>query len=571
MEKRQKSEPCVIGLDFGSDSVRALLVNARSGTELASGVAEYPRWKEGRYCQPAQSQFRHHPLDYLESMTQAIQAAVAQVTPDIAQSVVGIGVDSTGSTPAPIDADGQILALRPEFADNPNAMFILWKDHTSVPMAERINQLAHSSDFPDYTRYVGGIYSSEWFWAKAAWVSEQDAAVARHAYSWVELCDWVPAVLSGNQHPDVLRRGMCAAGHKVMWHESWGGLPSEAFLTAVSPTLAGLRERMYHDVYTADQVAGYLTEAWAEQLGLEAGIAIAVGEFDCHMGAVGAGAGAHDLVKVIGTSTCDILMVEPSQVADKAIAGICGQVLGSALPDMTALEAGQSAFGDIYAWYKRLLLWPVQQYLSEHPDVSFDLTDFENALIPQLTQAAAALDEGGNQALAVDWHNGRRTPDANQRLKGAIAELNLGSTAVDLFAGLVEATAHGAKAIVDCFVNQGVNVDRLVAIGGISQKSPYVMQTCANVIGREIVVAESEQCCALGAAIFAAVAAGVYPTAQEAQKQMASPISRTYVPESAIPGVRESRYAMYRTLGQSLEQLSVERSNDTESSQRGDA
>ncbi|ASA55715.1 ribulokinase [Vibrio gazogenes] len=572
MENRQKSEPYVIGLDFGSDSVRALLVNARTGAELSSGVAEYPRWKEGKYCQPAQSQFRHHPKDYLESMTQAIQDAVAQVSTDIAQSVVGIGVDSTGSTPAPIDADGQVLALRPEFADNPNAMFILWKDHTSVPMAERINQLAHSSDFPDYTRYVGGIYSSEWFWAKAAWVSEQDAAVAQHAYSWVELCDWVPAVLSGHQHPDVLRRGVCAAGHKVMWHESWDGLPSEAFLTAVSPTLAGLRDRMYHEVYTADQVAGHLTDEWAAQLGLPAGIAIAVGEFDCHMGAVGAGAGAHDLVKVIGTSTCDILMVDPQQVADKAIAGICGQVLGSALPNMTALEAGQSAFGDIYAWYKRLLVWPVEQYLRDHPDVNFDLAEFENALIPQLAQAAATLEEGGNQALAVDWHNGRRTPNANQRLKGAIAELNLGSTAVDLFAGLVEATAHGAKAIVDCFVSQGVDVNRLIAIGGISQKSPYVMQTCANVIGRDIVVAESEQCCALGAAIFAAVAAGVYATTQEAQTQMASPISRTYTPTSAISNIRATRYDMYRHLGQSLEQLSQDRLDDvTSSSSKEDA
>ncbi|MBF9001986.1 ribulokinase [Vibrio nitrifigilis] len=556
----------VIGLDFGSDSVRALLVNATNGEEVASGVTYYPRWMKGMYSNPEQSQFRHHPQDYIEAMTSAVKDTLAQVPAQIAQSVVGIGVDTTGSTPAPIDKDGNVLALLPEFENNPNAMFVLWKDHTSVEKAELINELAHGNDFPDYTKYIGGIYSSEWFWAKAAWISEQDDSIAKNAYSWVELADWIPALISGNQHPDRFRRGICAAGHKAMWHESWGGLPDEKFLTAISPTLSGMRDRMFERVYTSDEEAGRLSAEWAERFGLPEGIAVAIGEFDCHMGAVGAGAGAHDLVKVIGTSTCDILMVDHDQVGDKTIHGICGQVKGSALPKLTALEAGQSAFGDIYAWYKNLLMWPLQQWAVQNPDQAEAVKGIEDQLIPLLADAAQNYEVQATSPLAMDWHNGRRTPYANQRLKGALTELNLGSSAPALFSALVESTAHGAKAIVDCFVDQGMDVNRVIAIGGISQKSPFVMQMCADVIGREIAIVRSEQCCALGAAIFAAVVAGVHPDSETAQKVMASPICQTYQPNSATQERREQRYGAYRELGRHIEQieefhLSQERSN----------
>ena len=555
MDNRSTETAYVIGLDFGSDSVRALLVNAHSGEEVATGVTYYPRWMEGKYSIPAQSQFRHHPLDYIEAMTSAIRDTLARVPQDVAQSVVGIGVDTTGSTPAPVDEQGNVLALLPEFEHNPNAMFILWKDHTSVTKADLINDLAHSGKYEDYTKYIGGIYSSEWFWAKAAWVAEQDQNVAERAHSWVELCDWIPALLSGSQHPDFFRRSICAAGHKAMWHPSWGGLPDQQFLSAISPTLDGMRERMSNEVYSADQLAGRLSDEWAETLGLPAGIAVAVGEFDCHMGAVGAGAGAHDLVKVIGTSTCDILMVDAETVGERTIHGICGQVEGSALPELMALEAGQSAFGDIYAWYKQVLMWPLRQYAEQQPEAKQTLQALEDALIPMLADAAQGADWQAESPLAIDWHNGRRTPYANQRLKGALTDLNLGSTAPALFASLVESTAHGAKAIVDCFVDQGVRVDRVIAIGGISQKSPYVMQMCADVIGRDIAVVESEQCCALGAAIFAAVAAGVYSSAPAAQARMASPISKVYSPNNQEQALRKQRYAAYRELGQHIEHL----------------
>lgn len=468
MDTLKTHQQHVIGLDFGSDSVRALVVNADTGKEVSSSVVYYPRWIKGLYCQPDQSQFRHHPQDYLDAMTDAIQEVLSTVSPTVTSSVVGIGVDTTGSTPAPIDENGTILALLPEFENSPNAMFVLWKDHTSVTKADLINELAHSGTYTDYTRYIGGVYSSEWFWAKAAWVSEQDEQIAKRAYSWVELCDWIPATLSGNQHPQKLRRSICAAGHKAMWHDSWGGLPDQAFLSAISPTLDGIRDRMFSDVFTSDQAAGYLSKEWAERLGLPEGIAIAIGEFDCHMGAVGAGAGANDLVKVIGTSTCDILMVEAEQVGDRTIHGICGQVEGSAMPELLALEAGQSAFGDMYAWFKNVLMWPLQAYVERNPDFALTAEEIASDLLPMLSEAAEQQGIDQYTPVAMDWLNGRRTPYANQRLKGAICDLNLGSASPAIFSALVESTAHGAKAIVDCFIEQDVTVERVIAIGGIA-------------------------------------------------------------------------------------------------------
>lgn len=555
MDTLKTHQQHVIGLDFGSDSVRALVVNADTGKEVSSSVVYYPRWMKGLYCQPDQSQFRHHPQDYLDAMIDAIQEVLSTVSPTVTSSIVGIGVDTTGSTPAPIDENGTILALLPEFENSPNAMFVLWKDHTSVTKADLINELAHSETYTDYTRYIGGVYSSEWFWAKAAWVSEQDEQIAKRTYSWVELCDWVPAILAGNQHPQKLRRSICAAGHKAMWHDSWGGLPDQEFLSAISPTLDGIRDRMFSQVFTSDQAAGYLSKEWAELLGLPEGIAIAIGEFDCHMGAVGAGAGANDLVKVIGTSTCDILMVEAEEVGDRTIHGICGQVEGSAMPELLALEAGQSAFGDMYAWFKNVLMWPLQAYVERNPDFALTAEEIASDLLPMLSEAAEQQGIDQYTPVAMDWLNGRRTPYANQRLKGAICDLNLGSASPAIFSALVESTAHGAKAIVDCFIEQDVTVERVIAIGGIAQKSPYVMQICADVIGREIIVVESEQCCALGAAIFAAVAAGVYPNTKAAQSVMASPVRQAYLPNPEVQAMRAERYATYRQLGQHMEQL----------------
>lgn len=552
----------VIGLDFGSDSVRAVLVDVENGQEKSAAVAHYPRWMKGLYCQASESQFRQHPKDYIESMTTAIKEALQHGPGGCADKVIGIGVDTTGSTPAPIDENGHILALLPQFEHNPNAMFVLWKDHTSITMAEKINQLAHCGQFPDYTQFIGGLYSSEWYWAKAAWVSEQDDEVAKAAYSWVELMDWLPALLSNNTSPHTIKRGICAAGHKALWHDSWGGLPSQPFLSAISPTLDGMRERYSKVVYTADQQAGILSNEWAEKLGLKAGIAIAIGEFDCHMGAVGAGAREHDLVKVIGTSTCDILMIEKEVIGDKTISGICGQVEGSALPDLVALEAGQSAFGDMYAWYQRLLAWPLNAWSKIHPEAAQEMNNISHAILPMLTDAIIAQEESNDQydyyankrsAQALDWLNGRRTPNANQRLSGSISNLNLGSDAPEVFHALIESTAFGAKAIADSMISQGMAVERVIAIGGISKKNSQIMQICSDVMGCDIAVVESEQCCALGAAIFAAVAAGRYASTKEAQLKMASSISHVYHPRASHQHYYQKRFADYQQLGEMME------------------
>ena len=553
-----ENERYVIGLDYGSDSVRAIVVDAENGKQVGTHVHNYARWSEGKFCNPTNNQFRQHPLDYLEGLEVVIAESLKQAPEGAAAKVKAISIDTTGSTPVAVDKDGTALALKGEFADNPNAMFVLWKDHTGIKEAEEINKLAKTWGGIDYTKYCGGIYSSEWFWAKVLHLLREDAQVREAAFSWVEHCDWLPGLLTGNTDPLTMKRGRCSAGHKAMWHKEFGGLPSEDFLTQLDPLLCGLRERLYTDTFTAEVPVGTLTEEWAAKLGLKSDVVVGGGAFDAHMGAVGGQIKPYSLIKVMGTSTCDMLIAPMEEVGDKLIRGICGQVDGSIVPGMLGMEAGQSAFGDLYAWYKKVLLWPVANLLAETENVDASTRDnlieeISDKLLTRLGREAMKLPVGETGIVALDWINGRRTPDADQSLKCAIAGMNMGSDAVAIYRALVEATAFGSRKIIDRFIKEGVEIKEVIALGGVTKKSEFVMQTVADVLGLEIKVVESEQACALGAAMFAAVAADIYATVDEAQDAMGSGFCLDYIPNMENHAKYAELYAKYADLGDYME------------------
>lgn len=537
------SKKYVIGLDYGSDSCRAIIVDVETGKEMATSVKYYTNWMAGKYCDPPKDQYRQHPVDYLEGLEFTVKDALSKCPPEVAENVVGMAFDTTGSTPVLTDAEGTPLALKPEFAENPNAMFVLWKDHTAVKEAEEINELASKWEI-DYTKYEGGVYSSEWVWAKVLKVLRTDEAVRNAAYSWVEHCDWLPAHITGNTKPEEIKRSRCAAGHKAMWHESWGGLPDELFLTALDPLLAGYRDRLFSETYTSDEVVGTLSPEWAKRLGLTTDVKVGVGAFDAHMGAVGGEVTPRTLVRIMGTSTCDIMVASYDEVGSKLIPGICGQVDGSVIPMTVGLEAGQSAFGDVYAWFKRLIAWPLSLIDDENL-----VKQIEDKLIPALSAEAEKLDIGETALLATDWMNGRRTPDANQMVKGTITGINLGSSAPMVFRALVEATAFGSKAIVDRFIENGVEIDQIVALGGVAKKSPFVMQTLSDVLNMPIKVHSSDQTCAFGAAMFAAVNAGVFNSVTDAQKVLGQGFENTYIPNQENHKKYLPIYEKYLKLG----------------------
>ena len=456
--------------------------------------------------------------------------------------------------------DGTPLALVEGFAENPNAMMVLWKDHTAIKEAELINELGVSWGGENFTKYVGGIYSSEWFWAKIAHVVKEDKEVQRHAHTWMEHCDLMTYLLIENKDLKTFKRSRCAAGHKAMWHQSWGGLPPKEFLGKIHPYLADLRDRLYEEAFTSDQVAGTLSQEWANCLGLTTDTVVAVGTFDAHSGAVGAKIDEHALVRVMGTSTCDIMVATDTEIDGKTIKGICGQVDGSVIPGLVGLEAGQSAFGDLLAWFKDVLSWPIDNLvltsdiLSEQQKIDLQ-EEIESDFIKKLSDAAEAIPLSESIPTALDGINGRRTPDADQNLKSAISQLSLGSKAPHIFKALVNAICFGSKKIADRFQEEGVQINSVIGIGGVARKSPFIMQSLANVMNMPIKVAASDQAPALGAAIYAAVASGIYPNVVEASKHMGSDFEAEYYPQQDTVETYKELMESYNQLGGFIESI----------------
>ena len=549
----------VIGLDYGSDSVRAVLIDTSTGKELASNVHYYQRWKNKEYCNAVINQFRQHPLDHIEGLENTIKAVVksGNVAPS---KIKGICIDTTGSSPIPVTKTGTPLALTKGFEENPNAMMVLWKDHTAIKEANEINELATSWGGENFTKYEGGIYSSEWFWAKILHIARQDEAVKNATHTWMEHCDLMTYLLIENKDLKSFKRSRCAAGHKAMWHSDWNGLPPEEFLSKLDPYLAELRGNLYDETYTSDLVAGNLNAEWAQKLGLTTNTIIAVGTFDAHSGAVGAKIDKNTLVRVMGTSTCDIMVSPEEVIGTKAVRGICGQVDGSVIPGMIGLEAGQSAFGDLLAWFKDMLSWPVDRLvltsdiLSDEQKVALR-EEIDANFIKKLTEDAEKISLEESIPIALDWINGRRTPDANQELKAAMTNLSMGTRAPHIFKALVNAICFGSKKIVERFEEEGVKIDTVIGIGGVARKSAFIMQTLANVLNMTIKVAASDQAPALGAAIYAAVAAGIYPNVIEASKKMGSDFEAEYFPETEKVEAYEELMASYNELSTFVESI----------------
>ncbi len=523
-----------IGVDYGTNSVRALVVDVATGEELATDVYEYRHGDAGVLLDPADPNLaRQSPLDYVEGFVACVAQAVLQAKqrPDFQESnVVGIGVDTTGSTPLPVNREGMPLALTEEYSDDLAAQAWLWKDHTAHAEAEEVTERASSGGYP-YLAKCGGRYSSEWYWSKILHCMRTAPQVAKAATSWVELCDFIPAYITGNTRPEQTARSICAAGHKALYHEDWGGLPSVEFLESLEPGLS--RFRYQTKALPSNNRAGRLSAEVAERVGLSAGIAVAVGAFDAHMGAVGAGCGPGTLVKIIGTSTCDC-MVAPLDARLPDIPGLCGIVPESILPGMYGLEAGQSAVGDIFNWFVKQL--SPEKYGSGE------------AAHKNLSEAAARLRPGESGLVALDWNNGNRTVLVDPLLTGLLLGQTLHTTAPEIYRALIEATAFGALTIINRLEEFGVHVEQVVNCGGIAEKNPLVMQIYADVCNRPMKISRSAQTCALGAAVFGAVAGGAYAGVAEAQSRMTGVRDTVYQPNSASAAVYAQLYRVYQSL-----------------------
>ena len=523
-----------LGIDFGTNSVRALIVRCRDGEELGTAVCNYPSGNQGVLLDPNDANLaRQHPGDYLAGLKDSVQRAIVQAQESCsdftAGRIIGLGVDSTGSSPIPVDEQNNAIGMSAALKDNLAAQCWLWKDHTGYQEAARITETA-AEHRPQYLAKCGGTYSSEWWWSKIWHCLNSAPKVFTEAYSWVELADWIPSVLAGVDDPRKVVRGVCAAGHKAMFADDWGGLPDKEFLELLAPELAALRDRLFDQAFDASTIAGTLSEHWSKVLGLQTGIPIAIGEFDVHYGAIGSGVEDGVLVKVIGTSTCDCTVVSADHIED--IPGICGIVKGAILPGYYGIEAGQSAVGDIFKWWVEVVCGGSEE---SHGELAAQVADQR---------------PGVHGLLALDWNNGNRTILVDQRLTGLLMGQTLSTTNAEIYRALIEATAFGARMIIERIAEYGVPIERIVCCGGVADKSPFLMQLYADITGREMQVASSSQACALGSAVAAAVVAGSsvggYDDFKTAQQAMTSVKATSYAPIAANHAIYNELFILYR-------------------------
>ena len=555
----------VIGVDFGSDSVRCVVIDVSNGETMAEAESGYSRWLDKKYQDPDSRIFRQHPLDYLESFKWCVNVALEKAGESVREKVLAIGVDATGSTPCPVNREGTPLALLPQFSENVNAMFHLWKDHSAIKEAEQINAALSDFEGMDYTKYQG-TYASEWFWAKILHTKNVDPEVTKATYTWVEHCDWIPAILTGNTDPTKMYRCACAAGHKALWHSEWNGLPARRCLAEVDPFLGQIHDTYVNKPLPADHVVGKITAEWAQILGVPETTVISGSSIDAHAGAVGAGIRKRVMVTNIGTSTVNMLVEEAEHLKGKNLTHACGQAENSVIPGLVGIETSQAAFGDVYAWLRDFLMWPLDNIVMYSPALNRGekgriRRQVEERILDELARQAELLDVE-DALVALDWFNGRRYPHINESLTSALTGISLGTEAPAFYQALVMATVFGQKRILDSLTVEGIEIDEMIAVGGIAQKSPYIMQMMADVLDCPIKVSRSTQACARGAAIYGAVASGNYDSITAAQGKLCEDFITTYSPNPEKAQKYHRAYEKYMALGEFVESSYAKRALD---------
>lgn len=545
------TEKYVIGIDFGTDSVRAVVVGTETGSIIGEGIAEYPRWKKGLYQHPDKKIFRQHPLDYLEGMSYCVQSALSRLEIETRKNIVAIGTDTTGSTPVPVDQNGIPLSLLEEFAECEDAMFFLWKDHSAQKESEQINEIFTSGKV-NYCKYQG-TYSSEWYWAKILHAVNTNPIIRERAYTWIEHCDWIVGTLCGNETPLKIYHSACAAGHKALWHSSWNGLPDDDTLRKLDPYLVKVKQHYGKNPQPASVKAGIISEKWANIWGLEKNVIISGSSFDAHAGAVGVGICEKTLVCTIGTSAVDLVVSKAENFIGKKLQSYGGQAENSILPGFVGIEAGQAAFGDIFAWFKKVLMWPQKQFAVDSISKK-ELNEIENQMLAQLEVSLNDLDDK-EFSVALDWFNGRRYPNTDDSQRAAIMGLSLASDAPDIYRALLFGAVCGMKRIIMGFEEAGIEIDRVIAVGGISKKSPYVMQLMADLLDKSVITVSANQTCALGAAMYAAVAGGCYFSLEDAGKVMAAKEDKIFVPNKEKKLLYERKYQEYVEMAEAMDKI----------------